>query len=70
MTIHAQIITDSTQVIIRVPGKYSPDVLDDVKRRAMDMLKQTIAFQIQAGAIEAFDLEAEVPEIDTEVSDE
>lgn len=38
---------DEITVFVRVSGQYSPDVLDDVKRRAVDAYKQAV--EVQAG---------------------
>ena len=36
--IEVSVAEGERSVVIRVPGKYSPDVLDDVVNRALDML--------------------------------
>lgn len=36
---------EDLNIIVRVSGAYNPDVLDDMKRRALDMYRETLAFR-------------------------
>lgn len=40
------------QVVVRLSGSYSPDVLDDVKRRAIDAYKEALQEYVAAVGVE------------------
>lgn len=46
-------IADPEQLVVtcHVGGAYSPDVLDDIKRRVLDLYQQTLSYRHVVGAM-------------------
>lgn len=66
MTLHLQLNDpDGIQVIIRAPGNYNPDVLEDGKRRLMDIYKETLSFRFAIGINVPVEMEELVGEGDS-----
>lgn len=46
MSYHFLIKDDDLAVEVVVPGKYNPDILEDIKRRLMDMYREALSFRM------------------------
>jgi hypothetical protein len=41
-----QVFDDTIRITVQLPGKYNPDILEDGKRRALDLYKEALQTRV------------------------